>query len=164
MRVFNKQKEEQNICISYSFLDCSSFSKDLVNHVLGLQKPRKDSTTASARCNPLEQQMVLLVEVMQIAQDNIMSDILPDLFRNIATDLIFFVLFQESTCILIMRQNYHPHIVCVLPPRDQRPSRPVGGKEPHSREGQVDVGAATVHLGVHSEEPHGRLHPCVEVV
>ena len=48
--------------------------------------------------------VLLLVEVMQIAQDNIMSDILPDLFRNIATDLIFFVLFQVSTCILIMRQ------------------------------------------------------------
>ena len=75
-----------------------------MNHVLGLQKPRKDSTTASGRCNPLEQQMVLLlVEVMQIAQDNIMSDILPDLFRNIATDLIFFVLFQVCSCNLRIR-------------------------------------------------------------
>ena len=70
-------------------------SKDLVNHVLGLQKPRKDSTTASGRCAPLEQQMVLLlVDAMQIAQDNPLSDVLPDLFRNIASDLIFFVLFQ----------------------------------------------------------------------
>jgi len=77
------------------YLLSQPYSKDLVNHVLGLQKPRKDSTTASGRCHPLEQQMVLLlVEAMQIAQDNIMSDILPDLFRNIATDLIFFVLFQ----------------------------------------------------------------------
>ena len=66
-----------------------------MNHVLGLQKPRKDSATASGRCAPLEQQMVLLlVEAMQIAQDNPASDILQDLFRNIASDLIFFVLFQ----------------------------------------------------------------------
>jgi len=77
------------------YLLSQPYSKDLVNHVLGLQKPRKDSTTASGRCAPLEQQMVLLlVEAMQISQDNPSSDILPDLFRNIASDLIFFVLFQ----------------------------------------------------------------------
>ena len=75
--------------------------------MLGLQKPRKDSTTASGRCAPLEQQMVLLlVDAMQIAQDNPQSDVLPDLFRNIASDLIFFVLFQVCVADLIFSSSY----------------------------------------------------------
>merc|ERR1719419_716355 len=37
---------------------------------------------------------MLLVDTMQIAQDNPLSETLPDLFRNIASDLIYFVLFQ----------------------------------------------------------------------
>ena len=75
------------------------YSKELVTHVLGLQKGRKDSgAPASGRCHPLEQQMVeLLVEVMEMAEKGVEeseSEILTDLFRNLASDLIFFVLFQ----------------------------------------------------------------------
>ena len=71
-------------------------SKELVTHVLGLQKGRKDVAPASGRCQPLEQQMVeLLVEVMEMAEKGEQSEeILTDLFRNVASDLIFFVLFQ----------------------------------------------------------------------
>ena len=72
------------------------YSKELVTHVLGLQKPRKDSAPASGRCQPLEQQLVsLLCETMVMAESGDHADhILTDLFRNIASDLIFFVLFQ----------------------------------------------------------------------
>ena len=71
-------------------------SKELVTHVLGLQKGRKYVAPASVRCPPLEQQMVeLLVEVMEMAEKGEQSEeILTDLFRNVASDLIFFVLFQ----------------------------------------------------------------------
>ena len=67
-----------------------------MTHVLGLQKGRKDVAPASGRCPPLEQQMVeLLVEVMDMAEKGEHSEeILSDLFRNVASDLIFFVLFQ----------------------------------------------------------------------
>ena len=63
---------------------------------MGLQKGRKDVAPASGRCQPLEQQMVeLLVEVMEMAEKGEQSEeILTDLFRNVASDLIFFVLFQ----------------------------------------------------------------------
>ena len=73
-----------------------------MTHVLGLQKGRKDVAPASGRCHPLEQQMVeLLVEVMEMAEkrasdqsEGCEEEILTDLFRNVASDLIFFVFFQ----------------------------------------------------------------------
>ena len=57
---------------------------------------------ASGRYHPLEQQMVeLLVEVMEMAEKGVSDqseeceeEILTDLFRNVASDLIFFVFFQ----------------------------------------------------------------------
>ena len=77
------------------YLLSQGYSKDLVNHVLNLQKPRKDSTTVATRCQPLEQQLVLLlVDAMQLAEENPACEALPHLFRNIASDLIYFVLFQ----------------------------------------------------------------------
>ena len=64
----------------------------LVNYVLGLQKPRKEGVTGSSRCPPLEQQMVeITVAAMELAPQ---AENLADVFRNIASDLIFFVLFQ----------------------------------------------------------------------
>ena len=77
------------------YLLSQGYSKDLVNHVLNLQKPRKDSTAVATRCQPLEQQLVLLlVDAMQLAEENPACEALPHLFRNIASDLIYFVLFQ----------------------------------------------------------------------
>ena len=78
------------------YLLSQPYSKELVTHVLGLQKGRKDVAPASGRCQPLEQQMVeLLVEAMDMAEKGDHSEeILSDLFRNVASDLIFFVLFQ----------------------------------------------------------------------
>ena len=75
------------------------FSKELVTHVLGLQKPRKDSNPSSGRCIPLEQQLVeLLFDVMTIAESgDYAEENLTDLFRNIASDLIYFVLFQVES-------------------------------------------------------------------
>ena len=49
----------------------------------------------ATRCQPLEQQLVLLlVDAMQLAEENPACEALPHLFRNIASDLIYFVLFQ----------------------------------------------------------------------
>ena len=78
------------------YLLSQPYSKELVTHVLGLQKPRKDSSGASGRCVPLEQQLVsLLSEVMVMSESGqVAEEIITDLFRNIASDLIFFVLFQ----------------------------------------------------------------------
>ena len=77
------------------YLLSQPYSKDLVNHVLGLQKPRKEAVTPSGRCVPLEQQLVLLLlDAMQLAEDSPQSEVLPYFFRNIASDLIYFVLFQ----------------------------------------------------------------------
>jgi len=71
------------------------YSKDLVNYVLGLQKPRKEGSSGASRCLPLEQQMVeVTVVAMQLAEDNPQAETLSESFRNIASDLIFFVLFQ----------------------------------------------------------------------
>ena len=64
--------------------------------MLGLQKPRKDSVATSSRCVGLEQQLVaLLYEVMAMTEaGEHAEEILTDIFRNIASDLIYFVLFQ----------------------------------------------------------------------
>ena len=78
------------------YLLAQPYSKELVTHVLGLQKQRKDVTPGSGRCHALEQQLVaLLHEVMTMAESGIHAEeILTDMFRDIASDLIYFVLFQ----------------------------------------------------------------------
>ena len=77
------------------YLLSQPYSKDLVNYVLGLQKPRKEGATGSSRCPPLEQQMVeITVAAMELAEESPQAENLSDVFRNIASDLIFFVLFQ----------------------------------------------------------------------
>ena len=107
------------IFINEIFLKTSKYfcSKELVTHVLGLQKPRKDSVATSSRCVGLEQQLVaLLYEVMAMTEaGEHAEEILTDIFRNIASDLIYFVLFQVHNIIKITSYNFTIP-VCFVPP------------------------------------------------
>ena len=89
-----------------------------MTHVLGLQKPRKDSVATSSRCVGLEQQLVaLLYEVMAMTEaGEHAEEILTDIFRNIASDLIYFVLFQVHNIIKITSYKLTTIPVCFVPP------------------------------------------------
>ena len=94
------------------YLLAQPYSKELVTHVLGLQKQRKDLTTGSGsgRCHALEQQLVaLLHEVMSMAEAGHAEEILTDLFRDIASDLIYFVLFQVCDLCTTLQFNDCSH-------------------------------------------------------
>ena len=95
------------------YLLTQPYSKELVTHVLGLQKKRADSAVSSGRCLNLEQQLVeLLFDAMTMAESGQYSqDVVTDLFKNIASDLIFYVLFQFVS---------FPHVISDLADKIER--------------------------------------------
>ena len=81
-------------------------SKELVNSVLGVQKPRKDPQTGQSpatRYPLLEEQLVtLFLEAMQEAENSLKEnpDLDPNLsllWWNLSSELIFFLLYQFVT-------------------------------------------------------------------
>ena len=48
--------------------------------------------------------MAVLVEAMQMAEENPSAEVLGDLFRNLASDLIYFVLFQATNLFRFLQQ------------------------------------------------------------
>jgi len=77
------------------YLLTQTYSKDLINHVLSLKKPAKETPTPGL-CVPLQKQMVVcLLELMRMAeQENQPVELLSSLFRVLSADLIHFVLYS----------------------------------------------------------------------
>ncbi|TRY72734.1 hypothetical protein TCAL_11188 [Tigriopus californicus] len=75
------------------------YSKEMVNNIFGLQKPRKDGNAAggSQRLHTLEDELVhMFVNTMKLAEVTDSEDN-QVLWRTLSSELIFFILFQYIT-------------------------------------------------------------------
>jgi mediator of RNA polymerase II transcription subunit 23 len=80
------------------YLLTQTYSRDLINHVLSLKKPTKETPTPGV-CIPLQSQVVhCLLELMRACEQELYPpQLINHLFRLLSSNMIFFVLYQYIT-------------------------------------------------------------------